>query len=450
MLSPTEPGLGESPVDRTLAALRRGELAGARSLVLSDAGLNELPIEVLALADTLEALDLSHNHLQALPAGFSRLRRLRVLFCSGNRFRQLPPVLGDCPALVQAGFRGTGLQQLPAEALPPQLRWLTLTDNQLTRLPAALGELPALEKLMLAGNQLTRLPATLAGARRLALLRVAANRLGSLPGWLTELPELAWLAWAGNPCEAPPPAPQARRIAAQAVQVGALLGEGASGHIHAAHWQPEDGPVQAVALKRYKGQMTSDGLPQHEMDACLAAGHHPHLLGAIGRVDAGTDGTPALLMPRLPPHWAPLAAPPSRESCSRDVYPEGWQLPLATAWQVARGIGLAAAHLHGRGLLHGDLYAHNTLWNAADGSALLSDFGAASFLPGGRSAQSQALQRLEVRAWGLLLGELLDRSADPVPPALREVQQLCLQPATRQRPLMAQALALAEQAAGRP
>lgn len=450
MLSPAEPGPGEAPAHRTLAALRRGELAGARSLVLSDAGLSELPAEVLALADTLEALDLSHNRLQTLPAGFSRLRRLRVLFCSGNRFRQLPPVLGDCPALVQVGFRGTGLQQLPAEALPPQLRWLTLTDNQLTQLPAALGELPALEKLMLAGNQLSTLPDALAGARRLALLRVAANRLGQLPGWLTELPELARLAWAGNPCEAPPPAPQAPRIAAQAVALGELLGEGASGHIHAARWQPDDGPAQAVALKRYKGQMTSDGLPQHEMDACLAAGRHPHLLGAIGRVESGATGAPALLMPRLPPHWAPLAGPPSRQSCSRDVYPEGWQLPLATAWRVARGIGQAAAHLHGRGLLHGDLYAHNTLWDAADGSALLSDFGAASFLPRGQTAQSQALQRLEVRAWGLLLGELLDHSADPVPPALRDVQQQCLQPATHRRPLMAPALALAERAAGLP
>jgi Leucine rich repeat/Protein tyrosine and serine/threonine kinase len=432
----------------TLAALRRGDLAGARSLQLSDAGLTELPAEVLALADSLEALDLSHNALQTLPPWFSRLHRLRVLFCSGNRFRQLPGVLGDCGALAQLGCRGTGLQQVPAESLPPQLRWLTLTDNQLTQLPAALGDRPTLEKLMLAGNHLTALPDRLAGARRLALLRVAANRLPALPGWLTELPELAWLAWAGNPCEAPPPPPRAPSIPAQAVQIGEWLGEGASGHIHAARWQPDDEPARDVALKRYKGQMTSDGLPQHEMDACLAAGRHPHLLGAIGRVTTPDAAAPALLMPRLPPHWAALAAPPSRESCSRDVYRAGWQLPLATAWGVARGIGQAAAHLHGQGLLHGDLYAHNTLWNASDGQAVLSDFGAASFLPSHDPALSQALQRLEVRAWGLLLGELLDHSLQAAPPALREVQQQCLQAAVHQRPLMAQALHLAVQAMG--
>jgi serine/threonine protein kinase len=234
------------------------------------------------------------------------------------------------------------------------------------------------------------------------------------------------------------------------VQVGELLGEGASGHIHAARWQPDGEPAREVALKRYKGQITSDGLPQHEMDACLAAGRHPHLLGAIGRVVTHDHTAPALLMPRLPPHWAALAAPPSRESCSRDVYPPGWQLPLAIAWRVARGIGQAAAHLHGQGLLHGDLYAHNILWHAADGQALLSDFGAASFLPGNDPDQSQALQRLEVRAWGLLLGELLDRSGDAVPAALREVQQQCLLPHVNQRPSMAEALHLAEQAMGSP
>ncbi|WP_436441445.1 leucine-rich repeat domain-containing protein, partial [Enterococcus faecium] len=77
-----------------------------------------------------------------------RLRRLRVLFGSGNRFARLPPVLGDCPALSQVGCRGAGLQEVPAEALPPALRWLTLTDNRIEALPARLGALPRLQKVL--------------------------------------------------------------------------------------------------------------------------------------------------------------------------------------------------------------------------------------------------------------------------------------------------------------
>ena len=204
----------------------------------------------------------------ALPAA----AHLRVFFGSGNRFGRLPPVLGDCPALSQVGCRGSALAEVPAEALPPGLRWLTLTDNHLATLPPALGERPALQKLMLSGNRLERLPPGLAGAGNLELLRIAANRFEALPPWLAGLPRLAWLAMAGNPCEGAGVAPAAPVAEWSALAPGALLGEGASGRVHAASWAG-----RPVALKLFKGAMTSDGLPEREMAACLAAGAHPHL-----------------------------------------------------------------------------------------------------------------------------------------------------------------------------
>ena len=122
----------------TLDALRRGALTGARTLRLS-ARLTAFPREILGLAETLEVLDLSGNALAALPADFGRLGRLRVLFCSGNRFERLPPVLGDCAALSQVGFRGAGLREIPGESLPPGLRWLTVTDNRIGACPPRSG-----------------------------------------------------------------------------------------------------------------------------------------------------------------------------------------------------------------------------------------------------------------------------------------------------------------------
>ena len=98
-------------------------------------------------------------------------------------------------------------------------------------------------------------------------------------------------------------------------------------------------------------------------------------------------------MPLLPPHWRVLAGPPSLASCSRDVYDEGPRLPAAVALRIAASIADAGAHLHERGLLHGDLYAHNILWDGTDGNAVLSDFGAASFMP---SASAPTLARLDV------------------------------------------------------
>jgi hypothetical protein len=422
----------------SLEALRRGDLAGARVLDLHGGGLTAFPPEVFGLADTLEVLDLAGNALTDLPADMGRFTKLRVLFCSGNRFTRLPPSLGDCPALSQLGFRKTGLREIPAESLPRRLRWLTVTDNALEHLPDALGERPALQKLMLAGNRLRRLPDTLADARNLELLRLSANRFAALPGWLTRLPRLAWLAWAGNPLDAPLGPSTADAIDWHDLQAEALLGEGASGLVHRALWQP---PATAeprhVALKLFKGRMTSDGLPEREMAACLAAGAHPHLTSALGRLTGHPEALEGLVMPLLPAHWRALAGPPSFESCSHDVYDPGLRFEAGVVRRIARGIGSAAAHLHGRGLLHGDLYAHNILWDGTTGDSRLSDFGAASFLPPGEAGI--ALQRIEVLAWGILLGELLDRCTEE-PPALRALQQQCVATDTAARPLMAEAI----------
>ena len=82
----------------TLAELRAGRLAGATRLDLS-CGLTEFPREIFDLADSLEILNLSGNALDSLPDDLHRLRRLRVLFCSDNRFTRLPESIGQCQTL---------------------------------------------------------------------------------------------------------------------------------------------------------------------------------------------------------------------------------------------------------------------------------------------------------------------------------------------------------------
>ena len=89
-------------------------------------------------------------------------------------------------------------------------------------------------------------------------------------------------------------------------------------------------------------------------------------------------------MPLLPAQWRPLAGPPSLESCSRDVYDPALRFTRPEIVErLARDTAAAAAHLHARALLHGDLYAHNILWDGATGDSVLSDFGAACCLPAG-------------------------------------------------------------------
>lgn len=428
----------------TLEQLRSGALAGTVRLQLA-CGLTEFPPEIFDLADSLEILDLSDNALSTLPEDLPRLRKLRVLFCSNNRFTVLPAVLGACPALSMIGFKSNRICEVPAAALPPALRWLILTDNCLSALPATIGQCTQLQKLMLAGNQLTVLPAELAACTRLELLRIAANRLTALPAWLLTMPRLAWLAYAGNPFSAVDEAAAAADatpdpIAWPCLEMAQRLGEGASGVIHEAVLRQTgphgDAPAQPVAVKLFKGAMTSDGLPRCELAACLSAGSHPNLIPLLGEVIGHPDGLHGCVMALIDPAFQNLAAPPSLASCTRDVYPAGKAFSQTALLRLAHGIAAAARHLHERGIMHGDLYAHNIL-HTSRGDALLGDFGAASlYVRGG--AQGAVLERLEVRAFGLLLEELIERCADAdaaVLARLGELQGRCVQPVPGLRPV---------------
>ncbi len=425
-----------------LGQLRAGALAGSRRLTLS-CGLESFLPEIFTLADTLEILDLSGNALSALPDDLARLHRLRIIFCSNNRFSELPAVLGQCAQLEMIGFRANQIRHVPAAALPPRLRALVLTDNQLTELPAALGRCTRLQKLMLAGNQLHSLPPEMAGCTRLELLRIPANRFTALPGWLLALPRLAWLAFAGNPLAgADEAAAQAGSSLAEidwaSVQPGALLGEGASGVIREAFWQRGDTALP-VAVKLFKGALTSDGLPRHEMAACMGAGAHPALIAVHGRITGHPAGSDGLVMALVAPRFGNLAAPPSLESCTRDVYDAATRFTPDALLRLALSVASAASQLHARCILHGDLYAHNILCTQ-DGQALLGDFGAASFFPPDDAPLALALQRIEARAFACLLEELMACGPAPaqwqaVRDALATLQADCAQPDTTQRPL---------------
>lgn len=437
----------------TLEQLRAGELCGARHLKLCE-NLTEFPTEILSLKETLEVLDLTGNQLSALPDELAGFGKLRIIFCSENRFTELPEVLGRCPALTMVGFKANQIVTVSAKALPAGLRWLILTDNAIERLPDELGQCDALQKLMLAGNRLRELPASLANCRNLELLRIAANRIERFPEWLLSLPRLSWLAYSGNPFSEGEEAraiddAHVTPIAWETLALGELLGQGASGVIHRATLvaNPADTVTQAsdrgddsqVAVKLFKGAVTSDGLPRCEMAASLAAGTHPNLIKVIGKVADHPSGIPALVMELIDPAFANLAGPPSLDSCTRDVYPEGLHLSVPDALAMAHGIASVAGHLHRTGIMHGDLYGHNILFargSDAPARALLGDFGAASLYDRCDRERAVGLECLEVRAFGCLLEELLAHcdTQGSLLDGLHQLKAACLSELPAERP----------------
>jgi hypothetical protein len=400
----------------TLSLLKAGQLSGSKQIKLT-CGLNEFPQELYALEESLEILDLSGNALTSLPNDLNRFKKLRILFCSSNQFTYIPEVLGDCQNLSMIGFKANQIQHIPEEAIPTKkLRWFIVTDNLLKQVPSALGECKHMQKLMLAGNQLTQLPESMANCYKLELLRISANQFQTLPGWLFELPKLTWLAYAGNPFsneieETQMQQHQALEIDWSQLSIGDILGQGASGITYQADWQ-HGGGKEAVAVKLFKSGLTSDGLPGCEMHANLMAGEHENLVGVRAIVSGHPDGVQGLVMPLLDTDLTVLAQPPNFETCSRDVYTETKKLTFEQAQHIASGVANAMMHLHENGLMHGDLYAHNILWNAQ--KVVLSDLGGASFLPVNDKVLSEQLVKLEYRAFNVLLKELANQCGQQV------------------------------------
>jgi len=137
-----------------------------------------------------------------------------------------------------------------------------------------------------------------------------------MPDWLVSLPRLSWLAYAGNPyCELIEANALTQNpignIHWQHLDLQHRLGEGASGVIHQAEWQHEPQRTTEVAVKLFKGALTSDGLPHSEMAACISAGLHPNLIAVHGKISDHPADATGLVMSLIAPAsaiWQPRRA----------------------------------------------------------------------------------------------------------------------------------------------
>ena len=388
---------------QSLEGLKSGRYKGTKRLKLS-CGLTDFPRDILDLFDTLEILDLSNNPLSSLPKDFSRLHKLKIAFFSDCNFTLFPKQLAQCRSLEMIAFKNNHMTTIPTDSFPRKLRWLILTNNHIPSLPASIGQCNRLQKCMLAGNRLTSLPDEMAHCRKLGLLRLSSNQLSRLPNWLFELPELSFFSFAGNPC-APSfeDNPILDDISWAELSVSQLLGEGASGIISKAIWTSQSSN-RDVAIKLFKGEVTSDGSPMDEMNACITAGQHPNLIDPIGKIYGHPDKK-GLVLQLIPPHYTNLGLPPTLDSCTRDAFHPDTVFSVEKCKTILLGIAAAAAHLHARGIAHGDLYAHNILIDKT-GHAFLGDFGAATIY-GKENQRSESIEKMEVFAFGHLIEDML-------------------------------------------
>lgn len=390
---------------QTLSQLKSGALIGAQRLTISE-NLTSFPLEIISLADSLEILDLSNNQLTSLPKELAKLTKLKIIFASNNNFETLPEVLGQCDNLEMVGFKSNRINQVPANSLPEKLRWLILTDNRIELLPDSLGDRPRLQKLALAGNMLTELPLTMAQLTKLELVRISANRLTECPVQLLSLPKLAWFAFSGNPfSHSDLQLDSVPSLSPSSFILKNVLGQGASGVISRATWtNKQPGFPDEIAVKVFKGEVTSDGYPEDELQACLKTGNHENLVRSLAQVNE--QGYLALIMNLIPSNFINLGLPPCFQSCTRDTFKTGFTLSIKQISKIINQMESVFDHLHSNQVCHGDLYAHNTMFDES-ANILFGDFGAATMYHMLTSEQQKLIKVIERRALNHFIEDLL-------------------------------------------
>lgn len=391
-----------------------------KSLNIGKCDLSELP-DSLTRCQMLEKLEISGNkHLQQLPAVLASLPKLRILFAAGIGLESIPPHLADCKRLRMLSVKENTLTCIDGDCLPEDIMWLIAASNKISSLPN-IARLKHIRKLMLSNNLLTcETLAPIAGIDDLEMIRVAENKLEAFPEVLLTHKKLAWVAIGSNPfteaamqkrLEAVPP-----MMDFTEVQQGERLGSGAGATVYKAEWRG-----QSVALKLWEGVRASDGTAVGEWGANCVAGDPGD--GSLVRVH-GVFKEPLGMAMELLEGAVQAASPPSFDTCTRDLLPKqggkGPTYTAASALIVARAVAQACAYLRTKGVLHGDVYLHNTLVvikddvkvGASVNDARLSDFGAAAVC---EEPLLSGLEKLEVRTYGWLLQDLLESLAPPIP-----------------------------------
>lgn len=400
------------------------------ALDLSGLGLSSLPESLFEKLSTSSSrvtrINLAHNSLTTLPAWLAHLPNLRILFLLGNDFISLPPILASLEALRMLSFKHCKLEgELDAAKLPPNLVWLILTDNRITLLSDDFGDrCSRVRKLLLANNLLTCLPASFQKLTELELLRLANNPLPAVPKVLSEMDALTWVALGGSPASggaitSVDSLPEGLRFNLSdfpPVAGAGLLGGGASGAVTRCRGHT-GGPD--VAIKKFASLLTSDGCALDEVAVLLEARDLPHVVRAVGFAH---ERDSLWVATELVPGAVVLAGPPSFDSVTRDAYGTGPIAGPAACAALLAAAG-AAAVLHEAGIVHGDIYAHNTIAVEDGSDARLCDFGAAFKPP---KELLKEFCQVEVRALGILCSELVERVPQELQATVRSVAQRCM------------------------
>lgn len=159
---------------------------------------------------------------------------------------------------------------------------------------------------------------------------------------------------------------------------------------------------QEVAVKLFRSDTSPDGHCKTEIAISLLL-CHSNLPRVLATVHDQSGKVVGLLMPLL--RGGAMADRPDGVSVLRCRWEQDTSFSESFVLKVGMQVASALHHLHRQHYIcHGDIYAHNIVIDQDSGNACLLDFGASFHYD---PKDQVDFQRLEVRAYGLFLQDLL-------------------------------------------
>lgn len=376
----------------------------------------------------VEIVNFSGSWISCFP---DRLKVINpsVIFASNCNFTSMPD-LSEHGKLKTLALKSCGIKKREDNMFPTQLQRLMLTDNKISKIPQSIWNLKDLRKVALAGNQIVSLPDNMQNCSAIELLRISANNFSvQPPSWLLDLPVLRRYSHGWNMFQQIPETSwNIPNINYQDLTIQEKIGESPSSTVYRAEY---DNSV--VAVKVFKWWLTSDGYPEDDKRFSIMAWNHPNLIQILWTLIDHPEDKSWLILKYIS-DYSSLWLPPSLQTCTRDTYPDGKAFEISYIVNVLLDVSAAASKLHDKKILHGDIYAHNTL-SKNDWRSLLWDFGAASYY--GWLDNESKYQSLDMWAYWCLIQDLLNHCNDENAAGykrLREIEKQCISKIPKDRP----------------
>ncbi|VDN02315.1 unnamed protein product [Thelazia callipaeda] len=153
--------------------------------------LQSVPHDIDRNARTLEEMYLDCNHIKDLEKPLFRCRKLKILSLSENEIIRLPSDIAHLTCLEELSLKGNDISDLPEEIKNcTQLKILDLSSNPITRLPSTITQLTSMTSLGLNDISLTQMPHDIGQLQNLRSLEVRENLLRTLPSSISQLNQL--------------------------------------------------------------------------------------------------------------------------------------------------------------------------------------------------------------------------------------------------------------------